>query len=53
VIRDQSKKGARLLLPPNAQAPDLILFRDDEDGVFVKAEVRWRKNREIGIRKWR
>jgi hypothetical protein len=51
VVRDRSKGGARLLLPRNIKVPLLIWFYDEEYGEAVKAEVRWRRNQEIGILK--
>ena len=49
VIRDRSVRGARLLLPKNVSTPDEIWFHDHERKAPVKAQVRWRMNREIGI----
>ncbi len=53
VIRDRSSNGARLLLPKNVTTPNLIVFLDEELKEFIRAEVRWRQDREIGIQKFR
>lgn len=54
VIRDRSHNGARLLLPKNVKMPhNFICFLDEELNEFLRAEVRWRQDREIGILKLR
>jgi hypothetical protein len=53
VIRDRSSHGARLLLPKNVTPPNMICFLDEELKEFLRAEVRWRQDREIGIFKLR
>ncbi len=47
LIYDRSLHGARLKLPPNIHAPGTFIF-DDGEGA-VRAQVRWRRDAEIGI----
>jgi hypothetical protein len=49
LICDRSSKGARLRLPKNVSVPDQIWFHDDQVNAPVRAQVRWRRNQEIGI----
>jgi len=51
LVRDYSGKGARLLLPLDTLASGLIWFCEDGSEAAVWAEVRWQREREIGILK--
>jgi hypothetical protein len=49
LICDRSARGARLRLPASIFVPVEIIFYDDGVLKPVRAQVRWRRNDELGI----
>src|SRR5260370_34737137 len=51
VVRDHSKTGARLLVPPDVSLPKRLWFYDDDIKQAVRVEIRWHRGQEVGIMK--
>ncbi len=50
LVHNRSTSGARLRLGAACDLPATIYFYEDESGNLFEATVRWRREREIGVR---
>ncbi|WP_181708434.1 PilZ domain-containing protein [Chthonobacter rhizosphaerae] len=49
VVRDMSDEGARLKCEHLTEAPDSFFLFDPNEGILRRAEVRWRRSKEMGV----
>ncbi len=50
LVHNRSASGARLRLGIACELPAALYFYEDESGSLFEAAVRWRREREIGVR---